>query len=74
MDEWIGIYKGLRLPALALLLIGIGIYLWLPRNKKRLEQARFDMLEDEYTSHEEVKHLEEELEEAHPDTVRRNHV
>ena len=74
MEEWIGIYKGLRLPALGLLLIGIAVYLWLPRNKKRLEQARFDMLEDEYTTHRDVEHIEEEIEEKQLEQHRRNHV
>ena len=47
MEEWVGIYKGLRLPLLGLVLIGIFIYLYLPKNKKRLEKAKYNMLHDE---------------------------
>ncbi len=45
--DWVGIYKGLRLPLLGLVLIGIAIYVYWPRNKKSLEQAKYNMLSDD---------------------------
>jgi cbb3-type cytochrome oxidase subunit 3 len=52
MEEFIAIYKGLRLPLLGLILIGIAIYLYRPKNKKKFEEIRYSMLEDEYTMEE----------------------
>ena len=49
MDELIGIYKGLRMPALGILLLAITVYVFWPRNKKRLEQAKYDMLNDDFS-------------------------
>lgn len=46
-EEWIGIYKGLRMPLLAIILIGITWYVFRPRNKGRLEDARYTMLDDD---------------------------
>ncbi len=48
MDEvWIGIYKGMRLPLLGMVLLFIAWYVFRPSKKRELEQARFNMLEDE---------------------------
>ncbi|MBX7057656.1 MAG: hypothetical protein K1X75_06285 [Leptospirales bacterium] len=48
MDELlIGIYKGLRLPLLGMVLLFITWYIYRPSRKRELEQARFDMLNDE---------------------------
>ncbi len=47
MDEWIGIYKGLRLPLLGVVLIILTAYVYWPSRKKKLEQARFNMLDDD---------------------------
>ena len=47
MDEWAGIYKFGRLAFLALTLFGIAIWLYVPRNKERLEEPAQRMLEDD---------------------------
>jgi cbb3-type cytochrome oxidase subunit 3 len=46
-ESLIGIYKGLRLPLLGLSLLFIAWYVYRPRAKKELEQARFNMLDDD---------------------------
>ncbi|MCE9596744.1 MAG: cbb3-type cytochrome c oxidase subunit 3 [Spirochaetia bacterium] len=46
MEEWIAIYKGLRLPVLGLLLSAIAVYVFWPSRKKRLEEPAKRMLED----------------------------
>lgn len=46
MEEWIAIYKGLRLPVLGLLLTAITVYVYWPSRKKRLEEPAQRMLED----------------------------
>ncbi|RME90654.1 MAG: CcoQ/FixQ family Cbb3-type cytochrome c oxidase assembly chaperone [Candidatus Hydrogenedentota bacterium] len=68
MDDWIGLYKGLRLPLLGMLLIAIAWYLYRPRNRDRIEEARFRMLEDEFTPKEEVDKLKQN------EKIRRHHV
>lgn len=60
MEDWIGIYKGLRLPLLGVLLMGIAIYVYWPRNKKKLEQARFNMLADDLDELDKVKEASNE--------------
>jgi len=60
MDELIGIYKGLRLPLLGFFLMIITAYIFWPSRKGALEQAKYDMLEDEPrnehgTAHQESK-------------------
>lgn len=47
MEDWMGIYKGLRMPLLGLLLMAIAVYVYWPRNKKNLENPKHAMLEDE---------------------------
>lgn len=47
MEEYIAIYKGLRLPFLGVLLVLISAYVFWPSRKKDLEQARFNMLDDD---------------------------
>ncbi|MDH5719671.1 MAG: cbb3-type cytochrome c oxidase subunit 3 [Spirochaetia bacterium] len=47
MEDWIGIYKGLRLPILGLVLTYIIYYVYKPKNKDRIEKARFSMLDDD---------------------------
>ena len=47
MEDWIGIYKGLRLPILGLVLIYIIYYVFKPKNKNRIEKARYSMLDDD---------------------------
>ena len=50
MDDFIAIYKGLRLPLLGLILAGIAFYVFRPKNKKRLEQAKYNMLDEQSPS------------------------
>lgn len=47
MDELVGIYKGLRLPLLGLVLLFLTWYVFRPSKKRELEQAKYDMLDDE---------------------------
>lgn len=47
MDELIGIYKGLRLPLLGMVLIFLTWYVFRPSRKNELEQPKYDMLEDD---------------------------
>lgn len=47
MQEWIGIYKGLRLPLLGLILVAMTVYVYWPSHKKKLEQAKYNMLDEE---------------------------
>ncbi|HMU82936.1 MAG TPA: cbb3-type cytochrome c oxidase subunit 3 [Leptospiraceae bacterium] len=47
MEELIGIYKGLRMPLLGVVLILLAAYVYWPSRKKDLEQARFNMLDDD---------------------------
>ena len=47
MEDWIGIYKGLRLPLLGIILVGITIYIYLPSKKDKFEIAKHNMLKDE---------------------------
>jgi cbb3-type cytochrome oxidase subunit 3 len=46
-QDWAGVYKLLRLAILALALAGIAIWLFLRRNKERLEEPARRMLEEE---------------------------
>ncbi len=46
-ETWVGIYKGLRMPLLGMILIFIAYYVYRPSKKKELEQARFNMLDDD---------------------------
>lgn len=47
--DWIGIYKGLRLPLLGLVMIAIMVYIFWPRNKKEFEDPKYSMLDDDVT-------------------------
>ena len=47
MEDWVGIYKGLRLPLLGVVLIIVVIYLYLPTNRSRLEEPKERMLKEE---------------------------
>lgn len=46
-QELIGIYKALRMPLLGTLLLFIGWYVFRPSKKKEMEEARFNMLDDD---------------------------
>jgi len=46
-QELIGIYKGLRLPLLGMVLVFIAWYVYRPSKKKEMEEARFNMLDDD---------------------------
>jgi cbb3-type cytochrome oxidase subunit 3 len=46
-QELIGIYKGLRLPLLGMVLLFIIWYVYRPSKKKEMEEARFTMLDDD---------------------------
>ena len=48
MEELIGIYKGLRLPLLGLVLVFIGLYVFWPSRKKEMEHAKYSMLDDDF--------------------------
>lgn len=45
--DWVGIYKGLRLPVLGVILIIIAWYFFRPGKKKDFEEAKYDMLDDD---------------------------
>ena len=47
--DWIGIYKGLRLPLLMVILGFIVWYVFRPNLKDKLEQAKYNMLMDDDT-------------------------
>ena len=47
MEELIGIYKGLRMPLLGLILLFMAVYIFWPAKKKNLEQAKYNMLDDD---------------------------
>lgn len=57
MEDWWGIYKGLRLPVLGMLLIIMTWVIYRSKNKKKHEEIRFSMLDDDLDPHlsEEVK-------------------
>lgn len=46
-QELIGIYKGLRLPLLGMVLVFIAWYVYRPSKRKEMEEARFSMLDDD---------------------------
>jgi len=54
-SELIGLYKGLRLPVLALVLVFIVWYVYRPKKKEAMEAAKYSMLEDEYTTNNQRK-------------------
>ena len=47
MDDWAGVYKFLRLAALAGALLGIAVWLFWPSHKERLEKPARRMLEED---------------------------
>ena len=47
MEDWAGLYKFLRLAALAITLAGIAIWLFWPSHKERLEEPARRMLEED---------------------------
>ena len=47
MEDWAGLYKFARLAFLAIVLIGIAIWLYRPQRKERLEAPARRMLEDD---------------------------
>jgi cbb3-type cytochrome oxidase subunit 3 len=47
MDDWAGVYKLARLAILALVLLGIAIWLFRGKRKERLEAPARRMLEDD---------------------------
>jgi cbb3-type cytochrome oxidase subunit 3 len=47
MEEWAGLYKFARLAFLALTLLGIAIWLFVPSHKEQLEEPARRMLEDD---------------------------
>lgn len=47
MDDFAALYKFGRLALLALILLGIAIYLYTPSRKKRLEEPARRMLEED---------------------------
>ncbi len=47
VGDWAGLYKFARLAVLALALAAIGIYLFWPSNKRRLEEPARRMLEED---------------------------
>lgn len=46
-DEWVGLYKFLRLAIFALTLVGIVIWAYGPSRKERLEEPAQRMLEED---------------------------
>lgn len=47
VQDLIGIYKGLRLPFLGVVLMFIAWYIYRPSKKKDFEEARLTMLDDD---------------------------
>jgi len=47
MEDWAGVYKFARLAFLALSLLGIGIWLYWPSRKERMEAPALRMLRDD---------------------------
>jgi len=47
MDDWVGLYKFLRLAVLALALAGIAVWLFWPSHKERLEEPARRMIEED---------------------------
>jgi cbb3-type cytochrome oxidase subunit 3 len=47
MDDWVGLYKFLRLAVLALALLGIAVWLFWPSHKERLEEPARRMIEED---------------------------
>ncbi|MBW7858948.1 MAG: cbb3-type cytochrome c oxidase subunit 3 [Leptonema sp. (in: Bacteria)] len=47
IQDLIGIYKGLRLPFLGVVLMFIAWYIYRPSKKKDFEEARLTMLDDD---------------------------
>lgn len=47
MEYWIGVYKGLRLPLMGLIFFLVVYYYYRPSNKKKYEDIRFTMLDDD---------------------------
>lgn len=47
MEDWIGIYKGLRLPIMGIVFFIVVYYYYKPSNKKTYEDIRFTMLDDD---------------------------
>lgn len=47
MDDWVGLYKFLRLAALAVALVGIAVWLFRPSHKERLEAPARRMIEED---------------------------
>ena len=47
MDDWAGLYKLVRLAVLALGLVGIGVWLFWPSRRERLEEPARRMLEED---------------------------
>ncbi len=48
MEELIGIYKGLRMPLLGFIILVMTFWVFRPSRKRENEQARFNMLDDEF--------------------------
>ena len=46
-EEWIGVYKLVRLGALAFVLVGIGVWLYRPSQRDRFEAPASRMLEED---------------------------
>ena len=47
MDDWAALYKFARLAALAVALVGIGLWVYSPSRKERLEAPAQRMLEED---------------------------
>ncbi|MCB1304083.1 MAG: cbb3-type cytochrome c oxidase subunit 3 [Leptospiraceae bacterium] len=46
-EIWWGIYKGLRMPLLGMILLFIAWYVYRPSKRKELEKPKYDMLDDD---------------------------
>ncbi len=46
-DVWLGIYKGLRLPVLGIVLLILAWVIFKGKNKDKYEEARYTMLDDD---------------------------
>lgn len=66
MEELIGIYKGLRLPLLGIVLLFMAWYVYRPSKKAEMEHARLSMLDDDLEPNLSARFRDESTQEEQP--------